>query len=161
MCNTDNIKELIQLLSDRNIKISTAESLTGGMIGDSIVSVAGASAVFEGGAITYSETAKINLLGVKKDTVDKYTVVSAKCAEEMALGSAVKFGTDIAVSATGIAGPDGGSDVFPVGLVYIGLYFKNKTNAFKYIFKGDRQAVREASVDAAISVAVNILKESK
>ena len=146
--------ELVAILKSKGLTVSTAESLTGGLIGASIVDVSGASSVFNGGAITYTEKAKIEVLGVNPATVEKHTVVSESVASEMALGARALYKSDIAVSATGIAGPDGGSEDFPVGLVYIGVANQEGVRAYRYIFDGDRDAVRRQTVSKAIELMI-------
>ncbi len=146
--------ELLELLKEKGLTVATAESLTGGLIGATIVNVSGASAVFKGGAITYTEDIKIRVLGVRDESIEKYTVVSEAVASEMASGARALYQSDIAISATGIAGPDGGSEEFPVGLVYLGVASKEGVRAHRYIFDGDRAAIREQSVNAAIALAI-------
>jgi PncC family amidohydrolase len=125
-------------------KVVTAESCTGGMIASSITDRGGSSAYFERGFVTYSNEAKKESLGVSKDTLDKYGAVSAEIAEEMADGALKHSHADIAIAVTGIAGPSGGSDEKPVGLVYIGLSDRHtgQTESFKHLFSGDRSIIR-------------------
>ncbi len=151
--------ELVSILKSKGLTVSTAESLTGGLIGASIVDISGASSVFNGGAIIYTEKAKIEVLGVSTSTVEKHTVVSEAVASEMALGARALYKSDIAISATGIAGPDGGSEDFPVGLVYIGVANQEGVRAYRYIFDGDRAAVRRQTVSAAIALLIEAAME--
>lgn len=109
------------MLMSRNITIAAAESCTGGLFGAALTDVPGISAVFDRSLVTYSNQAKMDELGVKAETLEKYGAVSEQTAVEMAEGVRLKAGTDIGVSVTGIAGPDGGTEEKPVGLVYIGL----------------------------------------
>ena len=109
------------MLMSRGLSISAAESCTGGLFGALLTDVPGISAVFDRSLVTYSNQAKVDELGVKAETLDKYGAVSEQTAIEMAEGVRLKAGTDIGVSVTGIAGPDGGTEEKPVGLVYIGL----------------------------------------
>lgn len=157
----DTIEEVVaKLLLEKNIKISTAESCTGGMIAARLVGVPGVSEVFLEGAVTYSNEAKMRTLKVKKETLDKYGAVSIETAKEMAIGIANRAGADISVVTTGIAGPGGGTVDKPVGLVYIGLYYKGKTRAYRYVFNGDRNKVRlKATVTALDLVRTHILME--
>jgi len=150
-------ENLVRILFERALKITTAESCTGGMIASTLVNVAGVSDVFEAGYVTYSEEAKISLLGVRKETIEKYTVYSEEVAREMAQGAAEAAGADVAVSVTGIAGPDGGTPDFPVGLCYIGCYYNGETTVARYVFEGDRQQVRRKAADAAMELAIKIL----
>lgn len=119
-------KAVVTLLSERGLTVSVAESLTGGMIGARLASVPGASSIFLGGCITYQNEVKEKLLGVSHDTIERYTEISSECAREMALGALTRLGSDIAVSATGLAGPGGGSPECPVGTVFIGIAMKTK-----------------------------------
>lgn len=150
-------ENLVRILFERALKITTAESCTGGMIAATLVNVAGVSDVFESGYITYSEDAKMRVLGVKRETLDKYTVYSEEVAREMAEGAARAAGADVALSVTGIAGPDGGTPDFPVGLCYIGCYYDGETTVVRRIFEGDRQQVREQAVQTAIELAIDTL----
>ncbi|MBU5487948.1 competence/damage-inducible protein A [Clostridium sp. MSJ-8] len=149
---------LVNLLLDKNITIGTVESCTGGMIASRLVSCSGVSQVFLEGAVTYSNEAKMRTVNVKKETLDRYGAVSEETAREMAEGIAKRAGADIGVSTTGIAGPDGGTDEKPVGLVYIGIYYKGKTEAYRYVFNGNRNKVRNrATVTALDKVRRKIL----
>ena len=131
-----------KLLLEKNLTISTAESCTGGLVSATLINYAGVSSVFMEGCVTYSNEAKINRLGVKKETLDKFGAVSEETAREMAKGIANNFKTNIGLSTTGIAGPGGGSNEKPVGLVYIGIYINGKTIVKKFIFDGNRQEIR-------------------
>jgi nicotinamide-nucleotide amidase len=132
---TTNIQELIaDFLNKNQLTLSVAESLTGGTISKKITSVPGSSSYYKGGITSYSIDAKESVLGVPDDLIQQHTVVSEDVAMEMAKQSATLFNTDIAISTTGVAGPD--SDEFnnPVGLAYIGLYFQGKIFVKKYFF---------------------------
>ncbi len=147
---------LVKLLKEKGLFITTAESCTGGMIASSIVDVAGASDVFCEGYVTYSGEAKERLLGVLHDTIETHTVVSAEVAMEMAYGAAKAAKADIAITSTGIAGPDGGSEEQPVGLVYIGGFYRDKKVSRRFVFSGDRTAVRRQATDEAINLAIDL-----
>lgn len=151
-------ENLVRILFERALKITTAESCTGGMIASTLVNVAGVSDVFESGYITYSEEAKMHVLGVKQETLDKYTVYSEEVAREMAEGAARAAGADAALSVTGIAGPDGGTPDFPVGLCYIGCYYDGETVVERHVFEGDRQHIRTAITEAAIRLAIKVME---
>nr|WP_288712073.1 competence/damage-inducible protein A [uncultured Intestinibacter sp.] len=139
-----SIEEVVaKMLVDNNLKIAVAESCTGGMVSASLINYPGISSVFMEGCVTYSNEAKMKSLGVKKETLDVYGAVSDKCAKEMASGVAARYNTNIGIATTGIAGPDGGTDEKPVGLVYFGIYINGKVITKKYVFNGDRQVVRE------------------
>ncbi len=140
------------MLTDRNLTISVAESCTGGMISSRLVDFPGISQVFMEGAVTYSNQAKINRLGVKRSTLDKFGAVSAETALEMAAGIARTSGTDIGLSTTGIAGPEGGSLEKPVGLVYIGLSIGGKTTCIECNFPGTRDMIRLRATIAALDL---------
>ena len=132
-----------EMLVNRNLTISTAESCTGGMVAATLINYAGISSVLMEGAVTYSNEAKINRLGVSRDTLDRFGAVSSEVAAEMAQGIAKTAGTNIGLSTTGIAGPGGGSDEKPVGLVYVGLYINGKVKTKKLNLSGNRQKIRE------------------
>mgnify|MGYP000866504446 CR=1 FL=1 len=139
-------RELIEKLIAAGITVATAESCTGGLIAAAITDVAGASAVFGYGLVTYSNEAKQTILGVKKETLTIYGAVSEECAYEMAQGLKKVSGADCAVSVTGIAGPGGGSVEKPVGLVYMGLAWKDKIYVKKNLFQGSRDEIRQQTV---------------
>lgn len=141
-----------RLLIEKNLSISTAESCTGGLLAGKLTEISGISKVLIGGGVTYSNQAKMKMLGVKKETLDKYGAVSHQTAEEMARGIAEYYQTDIGVGITGIAGPGGGSDEKPVGLVYIGIYFKGECEVRKNVFNGSRDRVRARSVAEALNL---------
>ena len=139
-----SIEEVVaKMLVENNLKIAVAESCTGGMVSASLINYPGISSVFMEGCVTYSNEAKMKSLGVKKETLDVYGAVSDKCAKEMAIGVAARYNTNVGIATTGIAGPGGGTDEKPVGLVYFGIYINGKVISKKYVFNGDRQGVRE------------------
>lgn len=140
------------LLIKNKLKISTAESCTGGMIASRLVSISGISDAFLEGAVTYSNEAKVRTLNVKEETLKKYGAVSEETAREMAEGIAKRTGSDIAVVTTGIAGPGGGTEEKPVGLVYIGLYYKGEVFVYKNVFNGNRQEVRTKATVRALDI---------
>lgn len=141
-----------ELLIKNNLKISTAESCTGGMIASRLVSISGISDVFLEGAVTYSNEAKVRTLKVKEETLKSFGAVSEETAREMAEGMAERTGSDIAVVTTGIAGPGGGTEEKPVGLVYIGLYYKGEVFVYKNVFNGNRQEVRTKATVRALDI---------
>lgn len=152
-------EKAVKLLAENKMTVTTVESCTGGMVCSSLVDVPGASAVLNEAFVTYSNDAKKKLVGVKKSTLKKYGAVSAKCAKEMAKGAAAAAGADVAVSTTGIAGPDGGSDEKPVGLVYIACFVKKKTVVKKFVFDGDRMQVRISATKEAVKLLHKCLKK--
>ncbi len=149
------------LLINKKLTISTAESCTGGMIAGRLINYPGISDAFLEGAVTYSNEAKMRTLKVKQETLDAVGAVSEETAREMALGIAERTGSDISVVTTGIAGPGGGTKEKPVGLVYIGLYYKGKVKAYRHVFTGNRQEVRtKATVEALDKVRKAILEDN-
>jgi len=142
--------ELTPLLIQRNITIATAESCTGGLIAKMISDVPGASAVFVGGLVPYSNKMKSDWLGVSEDTLEKYGAVSAETVSQMLDGLIKQSGADIGIAVSGIAGPSGGVKEKPVGTVFIGVVKDKKKNIKKYFFSGSRDEVREKSARAAL-----------
>lgn len=138
------------LLKKYQIKLTTAESATGGMIASRLINVPGISSFFEEGYVTYSDAAKIKMIGVRPETITAYGVVSAETAADMAASAARTAGCDAALSVTGVAGPDGGTKECPVGLVYIGCYVKGETVTERHLFPGDRNEVRCAAAERAL-----------
>lgn len=151
---------IVHFLKERSLTLTTAESCTGGMIAARITDVPGASEVFKQGLVTYSNRAKRKLLDVKKTTLKEYGAVSEKTAKEMAKNGAFITGSDACVSVTGTAGPTGGTEEKPVGLVYIGCCYNNKTVVKEFHFKGERQKIREqATANALILLRECILAD--
>ena len=153
-------EKLVRILRERGLTVTTAESCTGGMIAGRIVDVPGASYVLNQGLVTYSNEAKMRLLGVRKETLDAFGAVSPQTAEEMAAGALVSASADIALSSTGIAGPDGGTPEKPVGLVYLGCACGGKIYVKENRFTGSRAEIREASVKESIKLALSVLEET-
>lgn len=149
---------LVKALTKKNLTITTAESCTGGLLAGRIVNASGASNVLNQGFITYSNKAKKKQIEVRKDTLKKYGAVSKQTAKEMAKGAALVADADVALSVTGIAGPEGGTPEKPVGLVYIGCYFNGKTVVEEHRFKGTRRMIREASVASALMLLRDCLQ---
>ena len=151
----DTIIENLELvlgeeLKKKNLSISVAESCTGGLLGSRITDVPGSSAYFMGGMIVYSNEAKIKQLQVAKDTIRKYGAVSEETAREMAKNIRELFQTDLGIAITGIAGPDGGSARKPVGLVYIGLAYKEDLKVYELKLKGNRENNKWLSTEYAL-----------
>ena len=142
----------------KKLKISCAESCTGGLVGAALTEIPGSSEVFNGSAVTYSNEAKIKILGVTENTLKNFGAVSENCAKEMAEGSLKIYDSDFAVSITGIAGPDGGTDLKPVGTVCFGIASKNETKTFTEIFSGNRAEIRLSAVNFALT---ELLKASR
>lgn len=147
------IEEVIgKLLITKGLKIATAESCTGGMIASRLISFPGISEVFLEGAVTYSNEAKVRTLNVKEETLNKCGAVSEEIAKEMAIGIATRTGADISVVTTGIAGPSGGTEDKPVGLVFIGVYYKGAVIVKRFVFNGDRNKVRTRATITALDM---------
>lgn len=142
-----------ELLAKNGLKLAVAESCTGGMIASRLISVPGSSEWFIEGAVTYSPEAKMRRLGVKAETLEKYTVVSAETAKEMAEGIRLSSGADIGISTTGYAGPSGAAD--QVGQVFIGVSHKDGTQAYEFNLKGSRERIR----GTATLNALNLLRK--
>jgi nicotinamide-nucleotide amidase len=139
-----------KLLIQKSLTIAVAESCTGGLIGHLITSIPGSSAYFLGGIISYSNQAKCDLLSVSFETIKLYGAVSGETAREMAKGVKGRFKSDIGLSVTGIAGPDGGSKEKPVGTVFMGFVFDREPIAIRYLFKGTREQVKQQTAETAL-----------
>ena len=151
---------VVKLLKKNKMSITCAESCTGGLLAGRIVNVAGASSVFQTGYVTYANQAKRRLLGVKKSTLREFGAVSTQTAKEMASGALAAAKADVAVSITGIAGPDGGTARKPVGLVYIGCSVQGHTIAQEYRFSGNREKIRDNAVSAALTLTRRCILEN-
>lgn len=143
---------VVNLLEKNELTISTAESCTGGLLAGRLINVPGVSDVYKEGFITYTNKAKRKTLGVNKSTLKKYGAVSEQTAKEMAVGAALAADTDISISVTGIAGPDGGTNEKPVGLVFVGVCIKDIVHVEEFRFSGDRANVREQTVISALGL---------
>ena len=151
--NGESMEEVIgRLLSSRGETLAIAESCTGGLIGSRITEVAGSSAYFVEGCVTYSNEAKIRTLGVPASVLDSFGAVSAECAEAMATGMRDRADSTHALSITGIAGPGGGSDQKPVGTVYIGYASAEGVRSVKVSLPGDRYLIRWRASQAALDL---------
>lgn len=150
---------VVKQLTKRNASITTAESCTGGLLSGRIINVSGASTVLNQSVVTYSNDAKIRLLGVNKETLKTQGAVSEATARQMAEGAARTADAQVALSVTGIAGPEGGTSEKPVGLVYLGCFCFGTTVVERHVFSGDRREIREASVEAALTLAKKCLEE--
>lgn len=148
---------LASLLIKKNISVTTAESATAGMIASTLAETPGISDCMKEAYVTYSNEAKEKMLGVKAETIDKYTVYSHEVAAEMAEGARKASGADLALSVTGIAGPGGGTASQPVGLVYVGASYKDTTVTRKYIFSGDRNKVRRKACIEACRLGLTLI----
>lgn len=143
---------VVELLKEKGKTVTTAESCTGGLVAGRLLNVPGASSIYMEGYITYSNEAKEKLLGVSHVTLEQYGAVSKETACEMAEGAAKAAGADLAISVTGIAGPDGGTKEKPVGLVYVGCYADGEARAYEFHFTGNRAKNRESTVAKALTI---------
>ncbi len=141
------IKKIIDKLIKKNLSISVAESCTGGLIANTITKYSGVSKIFSYGIVTYSNNAKSKYLSVSKTNLSKFGAVSKEVAEDMINGLYENERTKICISTTGIAGPNGGTKLKPVGLVYIGIKINNKNYIFKKIYKGNRLDIQRKTRD--------------
>tara|TARA_Y200000002_G_scaffold251997_1_gene208745 strand:- start:50 stop:508 length:459 start_codon:yes stop_codon:yes gene_type:complete len=152
------MESLVKKLTKKKLKISFAESCTGGMLANTITSVSGASKVFNLGLITYSNQAKINILKVNKNIIRKFGAVSYECCKAMVINLSKISKANINVSITGIAGPKGGTKKKPVGLVYIGVKKGNKLIISKNIFNSkNRSSIQKMSVRKTIKILSNLI----
>ena len=151
--------KIVNLLSKKKLNISFAESCTGGLLASSITSISGSSKVFTLGLVTYSNNAKINILKVPKNIISRHGAVSHQTCMHMVKNLNKISKTNISVSITGVAGPNGGTKKKPVGLVYIGLKKGNKLLVKKYFFKNkNRQQIQRATVGKALNLVLSINK---
>ena len=149
---------LIKKLIKKKLKISFAESCTGGMLASKITSISGSSKVFSLGLITYSNQAKIKILKINKNIISKYGAVSFECCKAMVVNLSKISKANINISITGIAGPNGGSKQKPVGLVYIGVKKGSKLIIKKNLFKSkNRKSIQKASVNKALKIISNLI----
>ena len=147
------MKSLVKILTKKKLKISFAESCTGGLLASSITSLGGASKIFSLGLITYSNQAKIRFLKINKNIIKKYGAVSHECCLAMVNKLSKISKANINVSDTGIAGPKGGTKQKPVGLVFIGIKKGNKTQIYKYLFKGKKRSfIQKSTVKKALDL---------
>ena len=149
--------KVLETLTKKSLTISTAESCTGGLIAQYITSNSGASNVFLGGFVTYSNKSKINLLEVNKNTLKNFGAVSKNTVLEMCQGTQAKLNSDISIAVSGVAGLNGGTQEKPVGLVHHGFLFKNNIyKHVKHIYEGNREEIRYKTVETCFKI---ILKE--
>ena len=153
------MNSLIRLLTKKKLKISLAESCTGGKLASTITSISGASKVFNLGLVTYSNQAKIKILKVSKNIIKKYGAVSYECCYAMVNNLSKISKANINVSITGIAGPKGGTKQKPVGLVYIGIKKGDKTQINKCLFKSKKRSlIQKATVKKALNLVLRVAK---
>ncbi len=158
---TSKLNQLVTRLLESGLTVATAESCTGGGIGAAFTDLAGSSAWFAGGIISYSNAAKEQLLGVRSQTLLDHGAVSEEVVQQMVVGASRQLNTDMAVAVSGVAGPEGGSEEKPVGTVWI-AWLKGgpdgATTSRCFHFDGDRSAVREATVNAAVAGLLGLLE---
>jgi competence/damage-inducible protein CinA-like protein len=148
-----NIEDaVVGLMRENGLTLSVAESCTGGMIGAAITNVPGSSSVFQGGGILYSNESKINIMDVPEEVIIEHGAVSEESVKHLAKNARAKFATDYAISISGVAGPGGGTEVKPVGTVWIGLAREGKTMGKRYLFGNDRAVNRERAVGTALGM---------
>lgn len=153
MACADPLEVLIgQRLSSQGRTLATAESCTGGLIAHRITNVPGASAYFLGGLVAYSNAVKVEALGVARADLDAHGAVSEPVAREMAEGVRTRFGADLAIGVTGIAGPTGGTAEKPVGLVFISVASEGKTWVARHVFPGSREEVKRQAAENALQL---------
>ena len=148
--NTDLATEIVRLLKEKQLKIATAESCSGGLLSSTLVNVSGASSVFLEGIVTYSYESKLNRLNIDVNRLMEFGAVSEEIARDMAFNLEKLTGADITVGVTGIAGPGGGSELKPVGLVYIAINICGQIFLKSYIFNGNREKIRQRTVAEAL-----------
>ena len=151
-------ESIAEVMRERKLTLAAAESCTGGRIGDKITDIPGSSDYFLGSAVTYSNAAKMKLLGVKKGSLGQFGAVSEQVAKEMAIGARKEFGSIIAMSTTGIAGPTGGSKEKPIGLVWFAVTDGNRIRTDRQIFGGNRLEIKESAANHAISLVIDFVR---
>ena len=157
---TDILNKVSKKLHQKKISLVTAESCTGGWLAKRITDLAGSSAIFDRGFVTYSNDSKQQMLGVQKNTIDGYGAVSEEVVKEMAKGAIENSNADISISISGVAGPDGGTEEKPVGMVCFGFMLRGqKPRSLTKIFDGDRDKVRALAVDFALTEVDKIVSE--
>ena len=157
MIDEQTLKKVSDLLKQKNLTIATAESCTGGLIAHSLTNISGSSDYFKRGIVSYSNESKIELLDISEELLIEYGAVSIQVAQAMAEGVRIKSNVDIGISTTGIAGPTGGTNEKPVGLVYISISTSDETMVQKFQFSGDRLQNKESTCNAALQMLLNIL----
>ena len=154
-------QQLHDLCVEKKVSIATAESCTAGFLAAKITSIAGASSFFKGGIIAYQNYVKINLLGVSKSVIKEKTEVCSEVVQQMAQGVRNKFSADFSVATSGYAGPTGGSELNPIGTVFIAISSKEKTISKRFVFLGDRESVVSQSVISGAEFLMEVLKNNK
>ena len=153
--------QVVRQFTEKGLTLGTAESLTAGLIAATVADVSGASAVLMGGVVSYDPRVKHEVLGVSQEVIDTVGVVSEPCARQMAEGARRVLKVDVAVSATGVAGPTGGTPQTPVGTVFLGVSGPRGTRVEECHFAGDRAQVRAQSAAHALEMALEVLEQEK
>ena len=154
-------QQLHDLCVEKKVSIATAESCTAGLLAAKITSIPGASSFFKGGIIAYQNDIKINHLGVSKSLIKEKTEVCAEVVQQMAQGVRNKFSADFSVATSGYAGPTVGSELNPIGTVFIAISSKEKTISKRFVFVGDRESIVSQSVISGAEFLVEVLKNNK
>ncbi|MFB6290861.1 MAG: CinA family protein [Candidatus Bipolaricaulia bacterium] len=166
MSNSTSVNEKVEvqvgeLLRDGSLSLAVAESCTGGLVSHKITNVPGSSDYFDRGVVSYSNRSKLELLEVREDTLYEHGAVSRKVAGEMAKGVHKLAGTEVGLSTTGIAGPGGGTEEKPVGLVYVGVHKGKTTRVKEFLFQGDRWENKRSASDKALETLIAVLSNGK
>lgn len=154
-------EEVGRLLRSKGLTVSVAESCTGGRLGDMLTDVPGSSDYFLGGVISYSNDAKVSLLGVNSKTLKVKGAVSEEVAIQMAAGARTKLGADIGIGITGIAGPAGGTPTKPVGLVYVAVSSRGSSVCSRNVFRGSRSSIKDRSARKALEMLGEFLEKTE
>lgn len=152
------LKKIVEKLEQQSLSISFAESCTGGRVASAFTAISGVSSIFNGSCVTYSNEIKHLWLGVENDILERYGAVSEQCVSQMLDGIKTKANSDVAIAISGIAGPNGGSELKPVGSVYIGILTPNKKEIFECYFDGDREQIQNKATQFAIDKLANFLE---
>jgi PncC family amidohydrolase len=159
---SDELAELAATLQalalEHQLRLATAESCTGGLVGHVITTIPGSSGYYLGGIVSYADLAKERLLGVPAEALRRHGAVSAQVARSMAEGARASLGADVAVAVTGVAGPDGGTSAKPVGLTYVAVAGPAGTEVQRHVWSGDRAANKERSAEAALRMLLDVLQ---
>jgi len=155
----DLAADIVRIMNEKKLTMSTAESCTGGKIAGRITDIPGSSAIFPGAIVVYCNEWKQNELGVKTETLETFGAVSEECVTELVNNLVEKYSTDAGIAVSGIAGPGGAMETKPVGLVYIAVKFRDKCIVERYEFTGNRQAVRDRTVSKALNTLRQLLTE--
>ncbi len=158
--NLRKAEKLVSILAEKGLKVTFAESCTGGLLGATLTSVSGASGVFDGSIVSYANEVKNEKLGVERKVLETVGAVSEETARQMALGACKMFSADCSAAITGIAGPLGGTLEKPVGTVFVAAAFRGDVKVEYCLFLGDRTEVREQSVAKALDMLADIISKS-